>query len=122
MSDQPTERIRALRALRHQQHEERAMHHVLLAMATVFASLALVAWHGLGTDWTGAIFLVILAGPLIGVFVWVVALFLSIIPTIFFERRDKKLGIWDNEQFLHGVTHPFRWKGRPIPGPDENPT
>ncbi len=92
---------------------------VLLAMAAIFAFLALVAWHGIGADWTGAIFVVILAVPLIGVLVWVVALFLSIIPAMFFERRDRKLGIWDNEQLLDDVTHPFRWKGRPIPGPDE---
>jgi hypothetical protein len=122
VGDEPTERLKALRALRHQQHEQRAMHHVLLAMAAVFAFLALVAWRGLGgTDWTGAVFIAIAVVPLIGALVWVVASLLSIIPTIFFERRDKEFGIWDDEQFLDRATHPFRWKGKPIPGPDESP-
>ena len=97
------------------------MRHVLLAMAAVFAFLAFVAWRGLGTDWADAIFLAIAAVPLIGLLVWATALLLSIIPTIFFERRDRKFGIWDDEQFLHSATHPFRWKGGPIPGPEEGP-
>jgi hypothetical protein len=46
------------------------MHHVLLAMAAVFDFLALVAWRGPGTDWTGAVFVAIAVVPLIGLLVW----------------------------------------------------
>jgi hypothetical protein len=90
-------------------------------MAAVFAFLALVAWRGLGTDWTGAVFIAIAAVPLIGVLVWGVALFLSIIPAMFFERRDRKLGIWDDEQFLDSATHPFRVEGQTDSRPGREP-
>jgi hypothetical protein len=81
------------------ERRERAERHVFLAMATVFALLALFAWRPQSPMDLG---LWVLATPLVlalgGLIVWIVGTFLAVPLEAYYERRDKKYEGWGPAQ------------------------
>jgi hypothetical protein len=94
------------------------MHHTLLALATAFSLLALIAWRGWGESaWSIVWMLPALVAVvfILGMIIWAASMFLSIVVWWYLLRRDKRRGIWDDEASLEQVAHPIIWKEPPDP-------